>query len=69
MSTDVVKFPQPGLQVAVNVDALKFFLAISLPLVCITFLAWGASYLWSTRTYIGSRKRFPVTQNGENSLV
>ncbi|GAB7323066.1 hypothetical protein MBLNU13_g05583t1 [Cladosporium sp. NU13] len=44
MSTPIVHFPDE--QRIVNLDALKLFLAISLPLLAVTIVTWYALYYW-----------------------
>ena len=52
MSTDIIKFQNAGpdtSQQIVQLKAVKFYLAVSLPLVFGVFIAWYAVYLWETR--------------------
>jgi hypothetical protein len=50
MSTDIVQFtatPSPNKpQKVFSLDALQLFLAITVPLMFFTFLAWGVFYWW-----------------------
>lgn len=55
MSTPLVDFDDEGPSSStfswknVGVGALKLYLAISLPLIFLTFLAWYAVYWWEKR--------------------
>jgi hypothetical protein len=50
MSTDIVTFPTSSKtnkpEKVFALEALQLFFAITLPLMLITFLAWGAFYWW-----------------------
>jgi hypothetical protein len=50
MSTDIIQYQgtNPGKDGEIfSLPALKLFLAISLPMMVLTFLAWGAIYYWA----------------------
>lgn len=50
MSTDIIQYQgtEPGKNGEIfSLPALKLFLAISLPMMVFTFLAWGAIYYWA----------------------
>ena len=49
MSTDVVQLHGDSNKLVVEMAALRLYLAISLPLVLVTVLAWYAFYQWETR--------------------
>ena len=50
MSTDIFKNTDKGrFGDGVDLGALKLYIAISLPLVFITLLAWYGVYWWETR--------------------
>lgn len=55
MSTPIVHYPDDSR--IVNLDALKLFLAISLPLLAITVIAWYALYHWHKARRAGPGKR------------
>lgn len=62
MSTDIVRFQSidAGKRVRIfSPDALRFFLAITLPLMVVSFLAWGLFY-WVTT----GRERLRLNGNG-----
>jgi hypothetical protein len=52
MSTDIVKFPKSSVtnkpEKVFALEALQLFFAITLPMMLITFSAWGAFYWWVT---------------------
>ena len=48
MSTDIVQFKSDS-KLVVGMAALQLYLAISLPLVFVTVLAWYGFYWWETR--------------------
>jgi hypothetical protein len=51
MSTDIVRFQKgdSGKSESVfSLEALRLFLAITLPLMVVSFLAWGVFYYWVT---------------------
>ncbi len=52
MSTDIVNFKPTSTGSSgsrVELAALQLYLAISLPLVCVTLLAWYGFYWWEVR--------------------
>ena len=51
MSTDIVQFQGPNGGPGPKVfqsDALKLYIYISIPLMVLTFAAWGAIYKWES---------------------
>lgn len=48
MSTDVVQLQRDS-KLVVEMAALRLYLAISIPLVLVTVLAWYGFYQWETR--------------------
>ena len=49
MSTDIVNFQTSNVGSIIELPALRFYLAISLPLVALTLFAWYAAYWWEKR--------------------
>lgn len=60
MSTPIVHYPEK--QGIVNLDALKLFLAISLPLLAITTITWYALYHWHKARRAGPEKELEQCQ-------
>jgi hypothetical protein len=60
MSTPIVHYPDN--QRIVNGDALKLFLAISLPLLVVTIIAWYALYHWHKARRAGPEKELEQCQ-------
>ena len=59
MSTGIFQFNSSGPGILENIlgpsNALWFFLILTLPLVLVTFVAWGITYRW--KIYNGRRKQ------------
>lgn len=52
MSTDIVNFHPSSVRIsesAVSFAALRLYVALSLPLMFITFIAWYGVYWWVSR--------------------
>ena len=54
MSTDIVRFPKASTvsetqKKVVSVEALQLFMAICIPLMVLTFVAWYVVYWWHNR--------------------
>lgn len=72
MSTDIVQFQTASTgRSHVELAALQLYLAISLPLVCITLLAWYGFYWWEVRKEKKHRERLDdeVRRREVESLV
>lgn len=60
MSTPIVHYPDD--QRIVNRDALKLFLAISLPLLAVTIITWYALYHWHKARRAGPERELEQCQ-------
>jgi hypothetical protein len=61
MSTDIIQFRQSDGAEVFQSKALVFLLAVSLPLIVVTFVAWYVVYMCLTRTDRHKNDASPIT--------